>query len=71
MWKEFRGLSFHRINLRIMQTELKMVICTGIVDEVSFNEESRTILTLHIETSPSKREQEIQNTLNRQEKISK
>ena len=54
-----------------MQTELKMVICTGIVDEVSFNEESRTILTLHIETSPSKREQEIQNTLNRQEKISK
>ena len=30
-----------------------------IVDEVSFNEESRTILTVQIETSPSKREQEI------------
>ena len=40
MWTEFRGLSFYRINLRIMQTELKIVICLVIVDEVSFNEES-------------------------------
>ena len=51
----FRGLSFYGINLRIMQTELNMVIV--IVDKVSFNEESHNVLTVHIETPPSKREQ--------------
>ena len=36
MWSKsiFRGLSFYGINLRIMQTELKMAV--GIEDEVSF-----------------------------------
>ena len=48
-----------------MRSELKTVI----VEEVSFNEESHTILTVHIETSPSKREKEILNTSNRQELV--
>ena len=59
-------ISFYRINLRIMQTELKMVIV--IVDKVSFNEEICTILTVHTEISPSKRQQETFYTLNRQDK---
>ena len=38
----FRGLSYYGINLRIMQTELKMVI----VDEMSFDKVLRTEFTL-------------------------
>ena len=36
----FRGLSFYGINLRIIQTQIKMVVV--LVDEVSFNEVSHT-----------------------------
>ena len=45
----FRGLLLHGINLRIMRTELKMVIV--IVNEVSFDEMSRTVWSLVLQKS--------------------
>ena len=45
MWSKsiFRGLLFYRINLRIMQIELKMVVV--IVDKVLFDKASHTAKT--------------------------